>query len=226
MRDLKQELINWQGRKVLMVIYPHPDDETMGAGGLLQVAKSLGWKTIVIILTHGEAGQMHIHPHGRTTKEVRDQELKTAVQILQVDKLVQGDFGDGQLKPQKQLWSVWLTKVIAKHNPGWIVTYDHSGISGHPDHICLSLVLRNVPAKLYWTSFPLDLKFGNSKVHAWRSAPTHKLSLGKWGNLKLKAMKTHRSQKLSSNIVLYQTEWYHEVEAKRAYPYKYVEFKI
>ncbi len=193
-----------------MAIYPHPDDETMGAGGLLLVAKSLGWKTIAVILTHGGAGQLHIHPRGRSIKQIRTAELEEA----------------GKLREQEGEWYNWLKSLIAKYKPGLIVTYDHSGISGHPDHICVSLALKKVPAKLWWTTFPKGLKLGNKDVLYLRSDPTYILSLGRFGPKKWLAMKSHRSQKLPTRVALYRFEWYHEVEPRKKYPHKFVEFKI
>lgn len=40
-----------------MTVFPHPDDETMASGGLLLAAKRLGWKTVVVVLTKGGAGE-------------------------------------------------------------------------------------------------------------------------------------------------------------------------
>lgn len=209
-----------------MVIYPHPDDETMGAGGLLLAAKKLGWQTVAVILTKGGAGQMHVHPNGRTIKEVRMGELEKAADILQIDDLVVADYDDGKLRQHRSRWGKWLNQQFNKYHPAWIVTFDHSGISGHPDHISLSLGLRWAPAKLYWTSFPKDLPLGNKKVIKYRSTPTHQLKLGLNGIKKWQAMKAHRSQKLPGHVALYRFEWYHEVEQKKKYPHKFIEFKI
>ena len=226
MKDIKQELTAWKGRKVLMVIYPHPDDETMGAGGLLLTAKKLGWQTVAVILTKGGAGQMHVHPNGRTIKEMRMAELEKAASILQIDDLVVADYDDGKLRQHRSRWEKWLKQQIIKYHPAWIVTFDHSGISGHPDHISLSLALRKVSAKLYWTTLPQDLNLGNKELFKLRSAPTHILKLRGIGLKKWQAMKAHRSQKLPGRVALYRFEWYHEVEPRKKYPHKFVEFKI
>lgn len=234
MTNLNDYLKNWQGKKTLLVVYPHPDDETMASGGLLLAAKKLGWQTIVVILTKGGAGQIHIHAKGRSLKSIRVEELKKAAQILKVDELIIGDFDDGKLREQKAKWQKWLNEQIAKYDPGIVVTYDHTGITGHPDHISLSVSLRNTQSKLFWSTVPQDFRFLNPLVKEFAPGPTHTLALkGDWYK-KYLAASAHKSQALGKGwpvplwlgLYLYKTEWYHEVEAKKDYKYKYVSFEI
>lgn len=46
----------------LLVVAAHPDDETLGAGGLLAMAEAAGTKITVLVATDGDAS----HPHSRT----------------------------------------------------------------------------------------------------------------------------------------------------------------
>ncbi len=218
-----------------MAIYPHPDDETMGSAGLLMMAREMGWITVVIILTQGGAGQMHIHGNGRSTKQIRVRELKKAAKILGVNELVIGDFDDGKLKMQKYEWTRWVEGEMCRIRPGWVVTYDPSGISGHPDHISLSVGLRDVNAKLWWTTVTGGMeRVVNKKVLKYLTKPTHVLNLGwRWVN-KWRAVRTHRSQALGKSLpipmwlalAVYHHEWYHEVDRRNKYPFKYIDFKI
>ena len=218
-----------------MVVYPHPDDETMGSAGLLMAAKAMGWKTVVVILTEGGAGQVHIHSNGRTTKQIRVQELKRAAKILGVGELVIGDFDDGKLKVQRDEWAKWIKREIDRTKPGWVVTYDPSGVSGHPDHISLSLWSRNVKPKIWWTTVSGGMeRVVNKGVRKYLTKPTHVLDLGwKWVD-KWRAIRAHRSQALGKSLpipiwlalAVYHYEWYHEVDSQRKYPFKYVDFKI
>lgn len=41
----------------LLVVVPHPDDESFGAGGALLLAKEAGLKTGVLTLTRGKPGE-------------------------------------------------------------------------------------------------------------------------------------------------------------------------
>lgn len=243
MKNLEGLLVNWTGPKILMTVFPHPDDETMASGGLLLAAKKYGWETVVVTLTHGEAGKIYLNAKGKTLKQIRREELKKAIKILQVNDLVLGNFPDGKLKKSKLSWIKWLKKQIEHYSPSLVISYDHSGLTGHPDHISLSAELKKIllPLKpkptLLWATLPPHLRkppVVHPGIVHMVSKPTHILDL-KWNWLKKwQAAKSHRSQKLGKGfpiplaIILakYHFEWYHEVDLNKIYPHKFVEFKI
>jgi LmbE family N-acetylglucosaminyl deacetylase len=232
-----------QGKKVLMIIFPHPDDETMATGGLLLVARQLGWQTVAVVLTKGEAGRIHINGLGRSVKEIRTEELKKAARILKIDQLVVDDFGDGCLRGQEEKIEKWLLPIIKKYQPAIIITYDHSGITGHPDHITVSLVVKKLVKKfsgkkplLLWVSFwkSLTRKWPNQEVVQYYSYPDYQLNLG-WGWFKKwLAARAHKSQALGKGwflplgltLFLNPYEWYHKVDLKKDYPFRYVDYRI
>lgn len=243
MTNLKNYLEKFSGHKILMTVYPHPDDETMAAGGALLLARRLGWKTIVVCLTKGGAGKMLINPRGKSTKEVRERELKLAAKQLGVNKLVLGDFEDGRLKETVDEWKPWVMKMIQKYQPGIIVTYDRSGMTGHPDHISLSIGLSEMLGKLkraprlFWTSMPGEFRNRMVPESLWEyvSVPNLELTMGSDVFWKWRAVRAHRSQPLFTHLLAipllllflkYPREWYYEVDLKKSYPHKFIEFKI
>jgi|GEM_PF-1570112 len=244
MKNLKTHLQNFSGNKKLLVIYPHPDDETMASGGILVMAKKFGWKTVVVTLTHGGAGQVYTNLKGKSLKETRAQELNRAVNHLHVDELVLGDFDDGKLRQTSSLWQSWVKKLIDQHNPGIVVTYDHSGVTGHPDHISLSLAILKIikesksKVKLFWNTFPKDslaTRYVHDGVRDLTTEPTYVLDLdfltvfSKW-----RAAKAHKSQYLGKSLpvplllsfMFLHKEWYHEADFSKKYSHRFVEFKI
>jgi len=230
MQNLKDILQNGQG-ETLMVVYPHPDDETMANGGFLMAAKQLGWKTIAVILTKGGAGKVFVNPRGLSLKELRTLELTKATKILKVDELVLGDFDDGNLREQKTKWSKWVSEQINKYNPEIAVTYDHSGISGHPDHIVLSLEIKKLVNKktmLLWSTISPGFakRIVNPNVFEFASQPDYKLDLGQNWFKKWRAARAHASQSLNFRFAWQHFEWYHKVDLGKNYPHKFVEFKI
>lgn len=240
-------LLESQKQKILLVIYPHPDDETIFAGGLLCIAKKLGYKTIVCILTSGGAGQMHIHPRGRSIKQVRLRELETAAKILQVDKLIVKDFEDAHLRETTQAWKSEVLDLIKKEKPGIVVTYDNTGVTGHPDHIILSQEVFSViklhfpKITLLWSTLPKNLRhlFGKPELLSRCPDCTCFLSLSKnkvWLT-KLKAANAYKSQRFGPTVVhpfitillmmfKFKNEWYHRVDLQKNYEYKFVKFDI
>jgi LmbE family N-acetylglucosaminyl deacetylase len=234
MKDLR-ELLKETDNKVLMTVFPHPDDETMATGGLLLVAKQMGWKTVVVSLTGGEAGKNFVCGNRKSIKEIRVGELEKATKILKADEVVLGGFGDGKLRMNQQEWQTWVLGLINKYQPGLVVTYDPSGISGHPDHIALSVFSGSLKTKVLWATLPENVRFAvNPLVKSFLAEPDYQLNIGRncWG--KWRAARAHASQKLGKGMSLpllwifaiWHYEWYHLVDEKRKYPYKYVNFEI
>lgn len=67
----------------VVILAPHPDDETLGCGGLIAAASAAGHPPFVLILTDGTGS----HPNSQSfppqrLKAVREQEARNAVAIL------------------------------------------------------------------------------------------------------------------------------------------------
>jgi len=65
----------------LLLISPHPDDETLGCGGLIRKIKKAGGEVYVQIMTYGDEAQYG----GYSEKSVREQELQDVMNYLEVD---------------------------------------------------------------------------------------------------------------------------------------------
>lgn len=230
-----------------MTIFPHPDDETIATGGLLAVAHQLGWQTIAVVLTGGEAGQIYFRPKGKTAKEIRALELEKAKKILGISKLVKFDLGDGKLKNQRVKISQVINQILLEHNPAIVVTYDFSGFYGHPDHIITSVVVKEViknltvakkiQTKLFWLTYPKWFleKFRRQisffGISEFICLSNFRLRLGKNWLKKWRSARAHKSQSLGRNwplplglsLFLYHYEWYHEADLNKNYPYKLVD---
>lgn len=124
---------------------------------------------------------------------------------------------------------------MIKYNPSWIVTYDPSEITGHPDHISLSnYLIKNNKSKFWFTTMPKTLRYYNSKIQDYLTNPTHELDLGFDWIAKSRAAYAHASQKLGKSLPIplwlalayLHREWYHEYDQKIKYKHKFVEFKI
>jgi LmbE family N-acetylglucosaminyl deacetylase len=244
MQDLLQILKSKGSGKTLMTIFPHPDDESMPVGGLLIAAKQAGWKVVVVSLTAGGAGRIHIKGNGKSLKEIRREELFKAAKVMGVDSVVVGDFNDGRLRSEVASWRKWVDTVLSEYKPQMIVTYDPSGFYGHPDHIAVSKYLLekfkssgNKLWQLWFMAVPEIFKGrieGMEQVAGQMVPPTYKLDFGKVWIKKWRAVRAHRSQNLGKGLPLplwmfmaiFHFEWYHKVELERNYPYKYIDYKI
>src|SRR5690606_14834579 len=71
------------GHRRLVVVSPHPDDETLACGGLMRAATRAGLELLVLAVTDGEA----CYPDGQQwtadrLRRVRPQELEDALDTL------------------------------------------------------------------------------------------------------------------------------------------------
>lgn len=117
----------------LTVVAPHPDDETLGCGGLIADARSLGIPVRVLSVTDGEACYADDPDWPATrTREVRRAELRTALRALGVDDaaLVSLDMGDGRVDIHEARLTGLLTTLIQPDDVV-LTTWRHDG---HPDH--------------------------------------------------------------------------------------------
>ena len=223
-------------KKKLVLVFPHPDDETVWCAGLIQRAIKKDWEVKVVCLTQGERGQVHVKPNGKNLSQIRQEEMKRAMEILGAE-FEMHDFGDGRLKETRG-WKKFLAKTLETEESGVVVTYDLSGLSGHPDHIavaaeCLKLTRTDRNWRLVWVTVEGRIReYVNKKSESakYLTKPNLELRLSVWEWIqKHRALAAHRSQPLGSVkrlFVTYRKEHFLAANVNRKYKYKYVDFKI
>jgi LmbE family N-acetylglucosaminyl deacetylase len=241
MKDLA-EIFEKIDKKTLVAVFPHPDDETFASGGILLKAHELGWKTIVITLTKGGAGQNAIKNSNEKLKLIREKEYLAATRELNVSYFRLMEFPDGNLRETEERWSKIVLELLNKINPGLIITFDHSGITGHPDHIILSVKLKDLikevnsrPILIWYCAYGFDKVFNKSSgTYDLFSIPTHKLRLPlPYRIKKVKAFLKNKSQipnlKFKMEILsmfILSNDYFHLVNMEKDYEYRFVDFKI
>ena len=129
-RDARDAL---RGLSRLVVVSPHPDDETLGCGGLIAEAAALGVPVEVISVTDGEAcyADDPAWPSDRA-RAVRRRELQRALTTLGVAPaaLTILDVGDGRVGERETELAVVLAPLLAADDVV-LVTWR---FDGHPDH--------------------------------------------------------------------------------------------
>lgn len=238
-----QTIFNQIQTKKMLVIFPHPDDESVMAAGLMQQAIAKGIEVEVISLTAGEAGQIHCNGNGKSLKLMRIEEFSEAMSVLGVTRFGILDLPDGKLRESDRLENV-LSK-IKWEKYGMVVSYDHSGISGHPDHISASLEIKTQISKVTGDKRPLLLWVsmqGRAKEHMVHKGvanyviePEYEVRLGVKERLrKWRAIRAHRSQALGNHfplpllflVMMFGSEYFSVARIERDYEYEYVEFEI
>lgn len=132
----------------LLLIFPHADDEVFSAGGLIHRLSKKGRKTTVLILTKGEKGTPD-GAYNEHLKTIRIEESKKVAHLLGITHLIQKDFGDGKLQFKKKEIKAYIDSLLQSTHANYVVTFDTSGLYGHPDHIACSEVVTDLVRRKY-----------------------------------------------------------------------------
>ena len=126
----------------LMAILAHPDDESMGTGGILSKYAAEGVETYLITATRGQRGwfgDKSDYPGATALGQRREEELHAAAQVLRLKQVNLLDYMDGKLDEADAAEIIHkLSFYIRKIRPQVVVTFDSFGYYGHPDHIAIS----------------------------------------------------------------------------------------
>lgn len=127
-------------RKTAFVILAHPDDESFGPGGTIALL-SQTHDVYLFCATKGEAGEDYSEQNGKSLTEKRVIELQEASAILGVKEVIFLGYEDGHLSNSVyHEISDKISVYVKKLQPDRIITYEPRGISGHLDHIAMSMI--------------------------------------------------------------------------------------
>jgi LmbE family N-acetylglucosaminyl deacetylase len=129
-----------------MVVAAHPDDETLGFGGVLARYASEGVETFLVTATRGQAGRYRghrpgdpAHPGAAELGRIRERELHDAAAALGISRVHLLDYADQQLDRADVNEAIGLiARDIRAVRPDVILTFAADGAYGHPDHIAIS----------------------------------------------------------------------------------------
>jgi len=128
-------------------IFAHPDDEAFGPGGTLAEFSKEN-DVFVICVTDGDAAQKDKNAQKKMGM-VRRKELQESIKILGVKKVFFMGYHDGSLC--HNLYheiAEKLKKQLEKLKPQTVITFEPRGVSGHIDHIVVSMVVSFLFPKL------------------------------------------------------------------------------
>ncbi|MGZ9586025.1 PIG-L deacetylase family protein [Paenibacillus marinisediminis] len=121
-------------------IFAHPDDETFSSSCLIREIVARGGNPVLLSATRGDAGKTGLlAPMSKQELAViREQELKTACEILGMTTIEHLGYPDGQVSqvPREELVQ-HIEKFIEVHQADIVITFPADGVSGHADHIAV-----------------------------------------------------------------------------------------
>jgi len=167
----------------LLLVHAHPDDEAVSTGGVMIKANSHGHRVVLITATRGEVGEIYNMDEEASRPrlgEIRTEELKSAAEILGVDRLEFLGYRDSGMvdtadnKDPRSFHQARLDEAAGKlavfireERPDVVITYAEDGVYGHPDHIKAHFVTNaaldivehegSPVRKLYYTAIPRSM---------------------------------------------------------------------
>jgi LmbE family N-acetylglucosaminyl deacetylase len=172
----------------VLVIAPHPDDETIGCGGTLCLHRQRGDRTAIVCLTSGELGLKHLPRVKAWT--TREREAKAAAKILgaaRVHFLRQPDWG---LSEHVGPAAAALRRVLALEQPQLI--YVPHEADGHPDHQAAMPILQRALKQTHQAGPELAVR----AYEVWTplAAPDQVEDISRMMPSKVRALRAHASQ--------------------------------
>jgi LmbE family N-acetylglucosaminyl deacetylase len=186
--------------KVLCVA-PHPDDCEVGVGGTIASLSRKGKDVYMVIATDGSLGTSDPNLAPQKLAEIRRQEQEEAVKILGVKKVLWLGYKDGYMPYSKEARAKLIT-IIRFLKPDLVFVPDPwLPYEAHVDHRNTGLVATEA---VCFASLPHYVEENTvSGLEPWRvkyiafyytSKPNTFYDITDTIDLKLKALKTHRSQ--------------------------------
>jgi LmbE family N-acetylglucosaminyl deacetylase len=130
----------------LLAVLAHPDDESMGVGGVIAKYAAEGIEVSLVVATRGQRGRFHghplgdaLHPGAEALARVREQELEAAAAVLGIHDVTLLDYEDQSLDRAEPADAIGrIAHHIRRLRPQVVVTFGPDGTYGHPDHIAIS----------------------------------------------------------------------------------------
>jgi len=182
----------------LLAFGAHPDDIEVGCGGLLIKLNKRGYKTGLVILTHGEMGT-------GGTPEIRRKEVAEAASIMGAKVVAHLDLGDCKVEDNYESRLI-VAEYIRRHKPSILLapwwTGGHGKRQSHPDHLACGRIVMNAANYATFKKLPIDLPPFRVKAlfHYMlppEIPPTFIVDITEEYDQWIKALSAHRSQFLN-----------------------------
>ena len=130
MNESKISLINFSNiPNKAMVVFAHPDDAEIGAGGTVALWISKGCEVTYVQCTDGGSGSNDKKMTSQNITKIRHEEQKNAAKSIGVLNYINFNFADGALQDNNFFLSK-MVEVIRKYKPEIILTHVPFRING------------------------------------------------------------------------------------------------
>ncbi len=215
---------NWQN-KTILVVTPHPDDDTFTSGGLLSMLAANGNNVQILIYTSDNAGSNDPTMTKERLASIRRQEEEDACEILGIpkDHITWLGYDDGMLEyVDRQELTRQVTREIRRHRPDAVFSidpgapYEQWHKSDHRSGAFITVdAMRAAAWRLYFPELEREgfKQFEVPVAFFYYSAqPNYTVDVTKVAELKARAAAAHTSQ-FGSMVTSYDGN---KLEEKRA----------
>lgn len=127
----------------VLVVFPHPDDETFGCGGTIAQFTKAGVPVTYVCATLGQMGRNMGKPFFATRESlphVRETELDQACRALGIQRLIKLGLRDKTIEfEEAEALTDRVEKIIREARPSLVLTH-YPGFAVHPDHNALGKI--------------------------------------------------------------------------------------
>lgn len=185
-------------REHVLVVLPHPDDESFGVGGLMSLKRNEGIPVTYACATLGQMGRNMGSPlfaNREVLPEIRKKELKNACEALNVQDLRMLGLRDKTLEFEDiDTFAEIIEEIIDEVKPTLVVTF-YPGHGVHPDHDATGEAvihaLKRKPIEERPETYCIAITRNRTEVLG-----EHDVTIDITGvaDMKLNALRAHRSQ--------------------------------
>jgi len=181
-------------RKKCLIIAPHPDDEVLGCGGIIQKLNSIGIATKVIYLTDGTMGGKEKKYDIELIKK-RKKEVKKSCGILNIKDYEFLNLPDSFLVKNIDKAQVYLLKIINTYKPNTI--FIPNILDSSQDHFSSNISLYNC------ISYIDNISVENVLMYETLEPMNNNIFIDITDEIinKIQALKCHQTQTNYSNII-------------------------
>ena len=163
------------GRARVVIVAPHPDDETLGAGGAALLHRQAGDHVTAVVITDGRGSRAGGLPPDEMARR-RAREIRDAAALLGVNDLVCLDLPEGQWDQQEA--RARLAPLLREAH----VVYAPSCVDFHPEHVKVARVIADLlrpdqTVRIYEIGVPLTAHLVNLAADIGAVAPTKQRAL-------------------------------------------------
>lgn len=182
----------------LLIVFPHPDDETFGKAGTIALHTKAGNPATLVCGTLGQMGRNMGKPffaNRETFPAIREHELRDACQVLGIEDLRLLRLRDKTLEfEDPEGLADKVEEVIREVKPSRIMTY-YPGHGVHPDHDALAAATIRAVARLPREQRPVvQASAVTRNAREVLGPPDLEVDVSPVVDIKLDAYRAHRSQ--------------------------------